>query len=33
VATDGGVFAFAAGFFGSMGGRPLNRAIVGMSAG
>ena len=33
VAPDGGVFAFGnAGFFGSMGGRPLNQPIVGMAA-
>ncbi|HEV3264298.1 MAG TPA: putative Ig domain-containing protein [Acidimicrobiales bacterium] len=33
VASDGGVFAFGnAGFFGSMGGQPLNRPIVGMAA-
>jgi hypothetical protein len=33
VATDGGVFAFGrAGFFGSMGGHPLNKPIVGMAA-
>ena len=33
VASDGGIFAYGdAGFSGSMGGRPLNRAIVGMAA-
>jgi len=33
VASDGGLFAFGdAGFYGSMGGRPLNRPIVGMAA-
>ena len=32
VATDGGVFAFGqAQFFGSMGGRPLNKPIVGLA--
>jgi hypothetical protein len=32
VAADGGIFAFgSAGFFGSMGGRPLNKPIVGIS--
>jgi hypothetical protein len=32
VATDGGVFAFGnAGFYGSMGGHPLNKPIVGMA--
>jgi len=30
VASDGGVFAFGdAGYFGSMGGRPLNKPVVG----
>jgi hypothetical protein len=33
VASDGGIFAFGnAGFFGSMGGKPLNKPIVGMAA-
>ncbi len=33
VATDGGIFAFGdAGFYGSMGGQPLNEPIVGMAA-
>jgi hypothetical protein len=32
VAGDGGVFAFDAPFFGSMGGRRLNAPIVGMTA-
>jgi hypothetical protein len=33
VATDGGIFDYGdAGFFGSMGGRHLNRPIVGMAA-
>jgi hypothetical protein len=33
VASDGGIFAFGdAGFFGSMGGHPLNKPIVGMTA-
>jgi hypothetical protein len=32
VASDGGVFSFDAPFFGSMGGRPLNKPIVGMTA-
>ena len=32
-ASDGGIFAFGdAGFFGSMGGRPLNKPIVGVAA-
>ena len=33
VASDGGIFAFGdAGFFGSMGGSPLNARVVGMAA-
>ncbi len=33
VANDGGLFAFGdAGFFGSMGGKPLNEPIVGMAS-
>lgn len=32
VASDGGVFAFNAGFHGSMGGRRLNKPIVGLAA-
>ena len=33
VASDGGIFTFGgAGFFGSMGGHPLNRPIVGLAA-
>jgi SpoIID/LytB domain protein len=32
-AADGGIFAFGnAGYYGSMGGRPLNQPIVGMAA-
>ena len=31
VAADGGIFAFGAPFYGSMGGRPLNRPMVGMA--
>jgi hypothetical protein len=30
VASDGGVFDFGAPFYGSMGGKPLTRPIVGM---
>ena len=32
VGSDGGIFAFDAGFLGSMGGRALNRPITGMVA-
>ena len=33
VASDGGVFSFGdAGFHGSMGGKPLNKPVVGMAA-
>ncbi len=33
VASDGGIFTFGgAGFFGSMGGKPLNKPMVGMAA-
>jgi hypothetical protein len=32
VATDGGIVSFTVPFFGSMGGKPLNKPIVGMSA-
>ena len=31
VASDGGIFAFDAPFYGSIGGRPLNAPIVGMA--
>ena len=31
VASDGGLFAFNAPFYGSMGGKPLNKPIVGMA--
>ena len=30
-ASDGGLFTFNTGFFGSMGGKPLNKPIVGMA--
>ncbi len=32
VAADGGIFAYDAPFYGSMGGRPLNQPMVGMAA-
>ncbi len=32
VASDGGIFSFNAPFLGSMGGKPLNKPIVGMAA-
>jgi hypothetical protein len=33
VASDGGIFAFGdAGYFGSMGGKPLNQPIVGLAS-
>jgi len=32
VASDGGMFSFHAPFYGSMGGKPLNKPIVGMAA-
>jgi lysophospholipase L1-like esterase len=32
VAADGGVFSYNAPFFGSQGGKPLNKPIVGMAA-
>jgi hypothetical protein len=31
VASDGGIFAFNSPFFGSMGGKPLNKPIVGIA--
>jgi hypothetical protein len=31
-ASDGGIFAYDAPFFGSMGGKPLNKPIVGITA-
>ena len=30
-ASDGGIFNYNAGFFGSMGGKPLNKPVVGMA--
>jgi hypothetical protein len=32
VASDGGLFSFNAPFFGSMGGQPLDKRVVGMAA-
>ena len=32
VASDGGIFAFDAPFYGSKGGHPLNKPVVGMAA-
>ena len=32
VASDGGIFGFDASFFGSQGGKPLNKPVVGMAA-
>ena len=31
VASDGGLFAFNAPFFGSAGGMPINQPVVGMT--
>jgi hypothetical protein len=31
VASDGGIFSYKAPFFGSMGGKPLNKPVVGMA--
>jgi hypothetical protein len=31
VASDGGLFAFNAPFFGSAGGMPINQPVVGMA--
>ncbi len=30
-ASDGGIFNYNTGFFGSMGGKPLNKPVVGMA--
>jgi hypothetical protein len=33
VASDGGIFAFGdAGYYGSMGGKPLDRPVVGIAS-
>jgi hypothetical protein len=32
VASDGGIFSFDAKYHGSMGGKPLNKPVVGMQA-
>jgi hypothetical protein len=31
VASDGGIFSYNAPFYGSMGGKPLNKPVVGMA--
>ena len=31
VASDGGIFSYNAAFYGSMGGKPLNKPVVGMA--
>jgi hypothetical protein len=31
VATDGGIFSYNEPFFGSMGGKPLNKPVVAMA--
>jgi hypothetical protein len=31
VASDGGIFSYNAPFYGSMGGKPLNKPVVAMS--
>jgi hypothetical protein len=31
VASDGGIFSYNAPFFGSMGGKPLNKPVVAMA--